>query len=295
LKMKRLLVAVVLVSLLCNGWSQPSGARDSQVRRVMPWMCLERCGKTGQGLVEIDLKQITSHASVLAAVSFEMYNLGPNSTLVLNNLTQVCPTIKKAGLETYPMISSYPYPPQFIEWMRQVFANPQPFITQCLQQATMNGFTGFNIDWEPNEGATAEDAQLYANFLTTFANAMHKNKFKVTVDVAQWSPIWNFTLLGQTTVDRVMNMETYSGNDTQFIQELDYAIETIGLEKLGVGVQIVNPTTSELLTQSQVEFRFVESAKRGVQEIDIWRSPLPPYWWPVIGNFSDNTTTPQAP
>jgi hypothetical protein len=30
------------------------------------------------------------------------------------------------------MISSYPYPPDFMDWMREVFANPVPFFEQVL-------------------------------------------------------------------------------------------------------------------------------------------------------------------
>lgn len=33
---------------------------------------------------------------------------------------------------------------------------------------------------------------------------MHKEGIKVTVDVAAWNSIWDFKLIGQTDVDRVM-------------------------------------------------------------------------------------------
>ena len=62
-----------------------------------------------------------------------MYNLGPNGTLILNNLTSVYQYISSLGLETYPMLSSYPHPPQFLDWMRYVFADPDPFIDACVQ------------------------------------------------------------------------------------------------------------------------------------------------------------------
>ena len=44
----------------------------------------------------------------------QKYNLGPNSTLVLNNLTDPSSTFVQSGLETFPMVSSFPYPPQFM-------------------------------------------------------------------------------------------------------------------------------------------------------------------------------------
>ena len=36
------------------------------------------------------------------------------------------------GFEAWPLLSSYPHPPEFIDWMRQVFANPQPFIDEVI-------------------------------------------------------------------------------------------------------------------------------------------------------------------
>lgn len=102
-------------------------------RRVMPWMCLERCNGTSQSIAS-DLKQIEKHKHHLSGVAFELFNLGPNSTLVVNSFTNVGPVIASFGLETFGMISSFPYPPQFIDWMRQLFSNPQPFIQSVLQQ-----------------------------------------------------------------------------------------------------------------------------------------------------------------
>jgi len=103
------------------------------------------------------------------------------------------------------VISSYPYPPDFLSWMRQVFANPQPFIDACLSEyvlimilgffltshrALKEGYTGYNVDWEPTTTATSQDAILYAQFLTKFTDALHKHNKKVTVDIASWSSIW---------------------------------------------------------------------------------------------------------
>lgn len=53
-------------------------------RRVMPWMCLQRCNET-VAQIEQNLAQLEQMKSCLAAVSFELYNLGANGTLVLNS------------------------------------------------------------------------------------------------------------------------------------------------------------------------------------------------------------------
>ena len=40
------------------------------------------------------------------------------------------------------LVSSYPYPPEFISWMRDVFKSPQPFIDACLEAARKEQLTG---------------------------------------------------------------------------------------------------------------------------------------------------------
>jgi hypothetical protein len=74
-----------------------------QPRRVMPWMCLERCGFNTTQIVE-QLKQLNEHRNVITAVAFEMFNLGPNSTLITNELFNPLPAIKSMGFDSYAMV-----------------------------------------------------------------------------------------------------------------------------------------------------------------------------------------------
>ena len=74
---------------------------------------------------------------------------------------------------------------------------------------------GFNVDWEPTDGAgnpvpTAADATAYAAFLTVFSDAMHQAGLVTSVDVATWSAIWNLTAIGESSVDMVISMGTYT-------------------------------------------------------------------------------------
>ena len=95
-------------------------------------------------------------------------------------------------------------------------------------------------DWEPTTDPAPGDAKDYASFLNTFSDAMHEHNLKVhllrdlllvdppsrslplpplpesngpiltgaqvSVDAATWNPIWNFTLLAQTSLDVVITM-----------------------------------------------------------------------------------------
>lgn len=46
---------------------------------------------------------------------------------------------------THHSRSSYPYPPPFLNWMRAVFARPQPFIDALIADVTARGIKGVNV------------------------------------------------------------------------------------------------------------------------------------------------------
>lgn len=102
--------------LLLTGWL--GAARLVDGGRVLAWMCLERCHNYTQQDVAAHLQQALylHRAGILQSVSFEAFNLGPDSQLELNNLSSVHAALHAAGLATYPMVSSFPYPPQFLDW-----------------------------------------------------------------------------------------------------------------------------------------------------------------------------------
>lgn len=245
---------------------------------VMPWMCLERCGD-GPANISAQLASAAAHTDVLTAMSFELWNLGPNSTLVANNLTAVAAPLAGLGLQTWAMVSSYPYPPAFLDWMRQVFANPAPFVDALIAGAHAAGLTGVNIDWEPAGGdPTPGDALAYAAFLDTLADALHAADppLRVSVDFADWSPIWNLTALGATRVDQLVDMGTYTGNLTVWEQQLDDAVAGIPLDKLVVGLE------PEIQPDDTLAARFGALAQRGIRSVGIWRMPVPDSWWPYL-------------
>jgi len=250
-------------------------------------MCLERCGGNRTSILN-NLRDIANHKDILTGVSFEAYNLGSGSQLVKNNLTSVHKQISALGLETLAMISSYPYPPDFLSWMRQVFANPKPFIDACISEALKEGYTGYNVDWEPTTQATNDDAIKYAAFLTTLSNALHQRKLKVTVDIASWSTIWNYTALAASSVDTVMDMSTYTGTLTSFVKELNKAVTMFPLTKLGVGLETDNTATKKPYTDQELQPRFLLIESNRVQEIDIWDMPIPANWWPFLSRFSSS-------
>lgn len=258
----------------------------------MPWMCLEKCGQNNTYIID-SLKDIIEHKEELTGVSFEMYELGPGSKFIKENITSVGSVLKGIDLETYAMISSCImcdnatccYPDDFLLWLRELFSNPDPFINAAMQEIQDTDFTGYNVDFEPTATATPEDAQKFAEFLTQFAASLHQIDKKLTVDIASWNPIWNWTLISNSQVDRMFLMNTYTGNFTWFQHFFEEAIKTIDINKLGIGLESINPNTNLPFSNNDLQQRFDLILNNNIQEIDIWDAPVPDNFWPFIDQF----------
>ena len=221
-------VLVVVLAMLAS--TAVAQRKTTPPRSVMPWMCLEICNTPDE--IQHQLDTILSHKSLLTAVSFEKYSLGAGCNLSgvnVQNLSEVNADIQMAGLEAWPMITSWPHPADFLQRMREVFASEecaQRFISAALDEAKAHNYTGFNLDWEPTAPpnttlpVTAADATAYASFVDTFAKALHKEGVQLSVDVATWvtvpggPSIWNYGALAATTVDSAVSMGTYTSSDS---------------------------------------------------------------------------------
>lgn len=256
-------------------------------KRVMTWLCLEFCQES-QETIQKNIQQILEHKSIFDAVSFEKYTLGPNSTLVDNNLTVVSPRIVSMGLEAWPLLSSYPHPPEFIDWMRTVFKHPQPFIESCIREAHKNHYVGYNLDWEPTDDVVTEDGAAYAQFIDVFAKELHRAGLQLTVDIATWSPIWNYTMIANTHVDRGISMGTYTATDSSFAKQMTNLTSAFESNRAGVGLMTVNASSNDPLPLSEVQFRMDSIVASGATEIDIWSSPVPEEWFPLLQEFKNS-------
>lgn len=73
---------------------------------LFTWVCLERCGDNAHDIA-LQVAQLNANADLFTGVAFELFNLGPRSTLVRNNLTVVAPLLKRLG-QRHAMVSSFP-------------------------------------------------------------------------------------------------------------------------------------------------------------------------------------------
>ena len=169
--------------------------------------------------------------------------------------------------------------------MRQVFQNPKPFLNSCVEEAIKYNYKGYNLDWEPTDNVTEQDGNDYAKFINIFANQLHQHDLKLSVDIATWSPIWNYDMIAKTNIDKAISMGTYTSTDTSFTTQLDLLIDSFGIQYSGVGLETVNASTNGRIPLNEVSYRFQEMKLRNVTEIDIRDMPIPPLWWPFLEDF----------
>lgn len=102
------------------------------------------------------------------------------------------------------------------------------------------------------------------------------------------SNLWNWTEIAATSIDRVMVMSTYTNNLTTFERELGAAQAAIPAAKLGVGLSTLNLATNATMPYPDVQARFQRLQAAGAQEIDIWKMPIPSFWWPLIQTWEQS-------
>jgi len=247
----------------------------TEANYACPWMCLERCGED----VETDLAQIISLGpSVYNYVSIEAYDLDWGASITDCGYSRVGPNLVNAGIKVMPMITT-----ANIDKLRELWDDMDGFISQAMDVARQNSdwITGFNIDFEPEDGdpATYDDAVQFAKFLDMFAKALHDEGFILTVDIAQWSNLWQDELLSQTAVDRFITMQTYTLDIDDFKYIVKYRLANYGA-KFGVGLDTLVGFSAEDIKE---RLDFVRDC--GIDTIAIWEAPVPSDWAPYIKQF----------
>jgi len=252
---------------------------EAKQRYACPWMCLERCGEN----VEEDLNEILRLGpSVYNYVSIEAYDLDWGANLKDCGYSRVGPRLVNAGIKVMPMITTANN-----DKLRDLWNDMDGFISQAMDAARKNKawISGFNIDFEPEYGSepTYQDGVQFANFLDKFAKALHKEGFLLTVDIAQWSNIWQDELLSDTDVDRFITMQTYTLNLDDFKYIVKYRLAHYG-SKFGVGLYTGGGFSAEDI---KARLDFVRECD--IDTVGIWDTPIPSDWAPYMKAFVNDS------
>ncbi len=159
-----------------------------------------------------------------------------------------------------------------------------PIVQQAVHEAQVRNLTGVNIDFEPDNPMGAEDAQRYVLFLNGFAAALHAAGKRLSVDVASWNPIWNFTLLAESQVDVVHQMDTYCCNDnyTEWKRVLERSTAAFPDRLLSVGLITEQPQ----LSGANLTMRLNHLTTLGLSRAAYWKIPMPQSYWDAIAKWS---------
>jgi hypothetical protein len=242
--------------------------------RSIVWMCLERCNDSpADGLAEI-----ARNKRLLTGVSYEQYDLGPGQ-LVDNGFTDVGPAIAAMGLERWPMITTANN-----SLLLELFWGPDhaspPVLQQAVAVAVAKNLTGFDLDFEPDDDMREIDAVRYVRFLDMFAAALHAEGKRLSVDVASWNHLWNFTLLAGSRVDMIHQMDTYCCNDnfTEWQNVFARSAAVFPARMLSVGLITEMPQ----LDQANLTMRLKYLTAHNISSAAYWKLPMPQAYWDAI-------------
>lgn len=266
--MKAVVAAVLVLFGLC--------AVATAGRVVMPWMCLERCGEN----VQADLAQLVALGpAVVPWVSIEAYDLTTDAMIKDCGFSRVGPQLKQAGISVHPMITS-----ANITKLRDLWKSPQTFVDMAVRIARENKawLDGFNIDFEPpmTNPATHDDAVHFARFVELLAQALHREGVNLTVDIADWCPLFDDKLLAQTSVDRFVTMSTYQVNISRYETIVHNKVAIYGTAQAGIGLEVLPKYTA-----ADIKKRLAIARNAGVDTIGVWMTPLPESWVPYFRDF----------
>ena len=118
---------------------------------------------------------------------------------------------------------------------------------------------------------------------------MHAAGLTVSVDVADWSPLWDLQLIGASSVDLVETMSTYTDDFAAFESSLAAAIANVPLDKLVIGLETVKASNGAPYNASELQERFDLLAASNITKIGLWRSGIPDLWWSYLNAFASQS------
>lgn len=182
-------------------------------------------------------------------------------------------------------------------WNRSIAAT-------MLEESLKYNVSGWNIDMEPQGdsckgGATgdAADAFLFASWLNETRAALNPHGVRVTVAVANWSPVLSQYKVLAAAADRIQNMGLYNLND---MPDWEYVMNEFlsgaPREKLAPGLGCwTDGKTDWWETQAGAEAKVNKSIAEGLSELALFRLlPSPTstaddwplaFWWDALRPF----------
>jgi hypothetical protein len=254
------------------------------VNFVMPWLCLGWC-KWNSTQIEEQIHSLIKHRDLIRYVSFEMFNLQAGGTFTNDGLTNVAPILNRNGIASVAMVTSVS-----IHHMRDLFNETigDRFLASLSEAVKKHNLTGLNFDFEPtSENCTAEDAANWAKFLGKTRRVIGNTTGAfVSVDVAEWSAVWNWTeinaALNPSESDGLpqaymASMSTYTYEKALWTRRLETELAQIDRKSLIVGLDAWHSAPKDM-PDDLVRWMFAALEKHHICRVAIWQYPLSAVW-----------------
>eukprot|EP00295_Goniomonas_pacifica_P047044 CAMPEP_0175912490 /NCGR_PEP_ID=MMETSP0108-20121206/8755_1 /TAXON_ID=195067 ORGANISM="Goniomonas pacifica, Strain CCMP1869" /NCGR_SAMPLE_ID=MMETSP0108 /ASSEMBLY_ACC=CAM_ASM_000204 /LENGTH=283 /DNA_ID=CAMNT_0017234807 /DNA_START=14 /DNA_END=865 /DNA_ORIENTATION=- len=265
------------------------------------------------------LRSLKQHSEEINAVSLlGVVLLAENSTIVKNDtLIEQQKNYQAEGFKVFVFLATEN---ASIVNIRSVLSQPDSLAEQLMRLAADNGWDGYNVDFEPitdvedpTNNPTLEDARMFANFLAKLSSRMRAIGKSVSVDIetiagacrssTHWPKnvgpcpwireFYEMDLLGASGVDRIINMGSYTLNNTEYPLELWYPLQYVPAQRFAVGLcPQYWQQAKHMPSKAELDQRFDLIKAYGIQEIDFWVYRLEPelleYWepfWPYLKEF----------
>ena len=251
-----------------------------------------QCGFNSTAITA-QLAQLGAAAGVFTHAAAEDYDLCANGTACKKTRrSAVSARLAALNISAQAMIVSWD-----LDEIRAAFAAPQAFIASVLAIFTAEpALAGVNIDFEPHgtnppvgPAPTAADAAAFAALLDATADAVHAVGKTISVDIATWTPFWDYGALNRTRVDWLCDMESYNADFAFFKKQVAFAMAHVAPEKYVCGLATTHesgPNSGKPFNDTELAWRFDFLRAQGVQKIAMWDTPLPANWLPFLAAFA---------
>lgn len=268
-------------------------------RRVFAWASGGSASKAAAQLRNSTWRGLIDGVHSFCGVSFTSANISVNETQLASCdvLQQAC---EEVGAEFHVALGTVP---------EAAISNPAPFIASAKTLAAKHRWRGFNIDDESSCAPRSTLANLtqYVGFLNALAEGLAgmDPPVRVTADIQAIFGVENCTLPGScrpcpavgphqpphcpcaaapmrivpdarvgellsaSRVDRWVEMDDYYFTTARFLDALDWHVENIALDKLGVGMM-----NRADISQDEWAARFHALKHARVTQLDIFVMPV---------------------
>jgi len=235
------------------------------------------------------------------------YNFAPNGTIYISNITtwgQCAGTVNDTkvpipgGADLFAEMKRQKIAFQPVMGLDDPFAamvNVTPYVESFAAAAKVNGWTGFNLDWEGHN--TTGNRSLFLNFcslMNAFADGLHAHGLEFSTDV-QWvtQPYGNKpsteldALLGAGRATWV-TMDTYAYSTGVFLDGLDFYTQRISKDRLAIGISSRAGDSTYGGASDAFVARVHSLRSAGVRELVMFAMPTSPSYMPWIRKFKND-------